>query len=78
MAAELWLVGYDPAERRVAVGRGENQGRNLPHRNIVTSLVKLGPADGRAHALPAARAGEARVLLLQAADTGPILDAVRL
>jgi hypothetical protein len=71
-------VGYDPAERRVAIGRGENRGRTLPHRNIVTSLVKLGPADGSARALPPAKAGEARVLLLQAAGTGPILDAVRL
>jgi hypothetical protein len=78
VAAELWLVGYDPTERQVAVKRGENGGRTLPHRNVVQTLVRLGPADGRELALPAAVAGQSRVLLLQASGTGPILDAVRL
>jgi hypothetical protein len=76
--AELWLVGYDPGIRLVSISAGENSGRKLPHRNIVTSLRRLGAADGRVLALPAAARGEARVVLLQAAGTGPILDAVRL
>jgi hypothetical protein len=78
VAAELWLVGYDPSERQVAISRGENGGRTLPHRNVVKSLVRLGAADGTQLAIPAAVAGEARVLLLQARGVGPILDAVRL
>ncbi len=76
--AELWLLGYDPASRLVAVGAGENSGRKLPHRNIVTSVQKLGPADGRVKALPPAAKGQSRVVLLQKAGTGPILDALRL
>ncbi len=76
--AELLLVGYDPRVRLVSISAGENEGRKLPHRNIVTRLLRLGAADGRLLALPPAVPGEARVVLLQAAGTGSILDAIKL
>ena len=39
--AEVWLVSYDPAERRVAVGRGDNRGEDVAHYNVVTQLTRL-------------------------------------
>jgi hypothetical protein len=79
-AADVWLVHYDPAERRVAVGRGENAGRTLAHRNIVTGLKRLGRWDGAALQLPlpSTPAGQAAVVLVQAGRGGPILNAARL
>jgi hypothetical protein len=78
--ADVWLVHYDPAERRVAVGRGENAGRTLAHRNIVTGLKRLGRWDGAAAQwpLPPTPAGQAAVVLVQAGRGGPILNAARL
>lgn len=78
--AELWLVRYDPRVQQVAVGRGENAGRTLPHRNIVTGITLLGTSDGGplGASLPAALPGEARALLLQASNSGQLLDARKL
>lgn len=78
--ADVWLVHYDPTERRVAVGRGENAGRTLAHRNIVTGLKRLGRWDGTAAQwpLPPTPAGQAAVVLVQAGRGGPILTAARL
>lgn len=41
-SANVWLVRYDPKTIHVGIRSGENDGRNLPHKNIVRSLVKLG------------------------------------
>ena len=53
--AEVWLVRYDPATREVAVKRGENAGRLLPHAHVVVDLVLLGRWRGEARALRSAR-----------------------
>ena len=76
--ADVWLVRYDPRVQQVAIKAGENGGRTLPHRNIVTALILLGKAGSGALTLPAAVPGEKRVLLLQEAGAGAVIDAVRL
>jgi hypothetical protein len=44
--ANVWLLRYDPRTHNVAIRSGENNGRTLPHKNIVRSLVKLGEWKG--------------------------------
>lgn len=78
--ATVWLVEYDPRAQAVAIGAGENGGRTLVHRNVVTGLVPLGRWQGKAVtiALPPARAGLRRAILVQQDRAGPILAAQRL
>ncbi len=75
---DIWLVSYDPRIQQVAVKAGENSGRTLPHRNIVTGLQLIGKSGSRPLKLPPAIPGQSRILLLQEPDAGPIIDAVRL
>ncbi len=77
---EVWLARYDPATRDVAVKRGENAGRLLPHVDIVVDLVLLGRWRGEAvrFDLPAKPDPRLRdAVLVQAAGTGAILAAVK-
>lgn len=77
---DVWLVRYDPSTIEVRVTRGENDGRTLPHRNIVKQLVRLGTWTGSAasFAVPAAPApGLQTAALVQVAHGGPILAAVK-
>ena len=76
--ADVWLALYDPRTLQVAVPRGENAGRTLPHRNVVKRLVRLGGWSGAAEtlALPASE-GLARAVIVQSRGTGPILAAAR-
>jgi hypothetical protein len=78
--AEVWLVRYDPRVQQVAVRRGENAGKTLPHRNIVKELIRLGPWTGQAasFALPATSDPNLKTaILVQARRGGPILAAVK-
>jgi hypothetical protein len=78
--ADVWLVRYDPDIVQVAIARGENAGRTLPHKNVVHELVKLGTWSGRqqTYAFPAAtRAGLRDAILLQQGPGGAILAAAR-
>jgi len=73
------LVRYDPNIIQVAIQRGENGGRTLPHRNVVREVARLGAWDGglRSYALPAAnRPGLKTAVLIQDGPGGPILAAV--
>ena len=78
--ADVWLVRYDPRIVQVAIKRGENGGRTLPHRNVVRELIRLGSWSG-AHAtfyLPAA--GDPAwnsAVLVQGVGGGPILAALK-
>jgi hypothetical protein len=79
--ATVWLVRYDPKARWVAIRAGENQGRKLPHRNVVRELVALGEWKGAAvsFTLPAAKeAGLSSAVLVQAGKGGPIVAARRI
>lgn len=79
--ASVWLVRYEPRTIEVRIGRGENEGRTLPHRNIVTGLWRLGDWDGRAasFAVPSPESeGEARAVLVQQGVGGPIIAATRI
>lgn len=79
--AIVWLVRYDPRVRNVKIGRGENGGRTLPHRNIVTALRQVGSWNGQpfTFAEPSYRnAGERSAVLVQAGVGGPIIAAAKL
>ncbi|HZZ34989.1 MAG TPA: DUF1223 domain-containing protein [Caulobacteraceae bacterium] len=78
--ADVWLVRYDPRVQQVAIKRGENGGRTLPHRNIVRELTRLGAWTGKAASfrLPAAPDPALKTaVLVQTTHGGPILGAIR-
>jgi len=79
--ATVWLVRYDPRVRNVNIGRGENAGRVLPHRNVVTGLRSLGIWKGEAAVFdqPAYRdANERSAILIQQGTGGRIIAAKRI
>jgi hypothetical protein len=74
--ADVWLVRYDPAAQSVQVKRGDNRGRTIVERNVVTELVRLGGWTGRskAYRLPKPSAeGLKTVVIVQGARGGRIL-----
>lgn len=76
-SATVWLVDYDPRNVPVQIRNGENGGRTLSHRNIVHKLTALGNwTGGAAHfTRPAAGAGLAQAVLVQAGKGGEIVAA---
>ena len=79
--AVVWLVRYDPRDLEVAIGRGENAGRKLPHRNIVKELVQLGAVNGGSASfdLPSASDPALRTaVMVQQGTGGPILSAAKM
>ena len=80
LAADVWLVRYDPRIVQVPIKRGENGGRTLPHRNVVRQLVHLGTWHGPAETLaipPLTDAGLKSAILVQQGPGGPILAAAK-
>ncbi|WP_240309343.1 MULTISPECIES: DUF1223 domain-containing protein [Sphingomonas] len=78
--ATVWLVRYDPRVRQVAITAGENGGRTLPHRNIVTELSDRGRWTGaplRLAVTPPADPAWKTAVLLQQGPGGPLLAARR-
>ena len=77
--ADVWLVRYDPRIVQVPIKAGENDGRTLPHRNVVRALTRLGGWTGAParFAFPAAGDGLATAILVQTPGAGPILAAAR-
>jgi hypothetical protein len=79
--ADIWLVRYDPRVQQVAVQRGENNGKTLPHRDVVRELTRLGGWNGAPVAfttMPPADPALRTAVLVQARNGGPILAAARL
>jgi len=80
-AADVWLIRYDPNIEQVPISRGENEGRTLPHRNVVKELTKLGGWSGgsQSFSIPqSAQAGLRDAVVLQQGPGGAILAAARL
>jgi hypothetical protein len=78
--ADIWLVRFDPRTVEVPIGRGENSGLTLPHRNVVKELVKLGKWTGQPETLPlpqSRQGGLKDAILLQEGRGGHILAAAR-
>ena len=78
--ADVWLVRYDPRVEQVAIRRGENAGRTLPHRNVVKQLTRLGAWTGAATRYPLPPAADPALktaILVQLPAGGPILAAAR-
>jgi hypothetical protein len=76
--ADIWLVRYDPRSIAVPIKAGENNGRTLPHRNIVREMVKLGRWQGGTASFtlpPAKLPGLATAALVQVGPGGPIIAA---
>jgi hypothetical protein len=76
--ATVWLVRYDPRVRNVSINRGENGGRTLPHRNIVTAMRAVGTWSGKPLTFdqPAYRDPHQRsAVLVQQGKGGPIIAA---
>ena len=76
----MWLVRYDPATREVAVKRGENAGRRLPHAQVVVDLVRLGRWRGESEGFDLPAKPDSRLVdavLVQTVGVGPILAAVK-
>lgn len=76
--ASVYLVRFDPRLVQVPIRAGENQGRTLPHRNVVKELIYLGRFSGgvREWTLPpAGEAGLRTALLVQKGRAGPVLAA---
>ena len=79
--ADVWLVRYDPRVQQVAIQRGENNGKTLPHRDVVRELTRLGGWNGAPTAFttpPPADPALRTAVLVQAKNGGPILAAARL
>jgi hypothetical protein len=77
--ADVVLVRYDPNIVQVPIRAGENDGKTLPHRNVVHDVIRLGAWDGSAHTyvLPASHDGLKSAVLVQAGPGGAILAAAR-
>ena len=80
VAIMVLLVRYDPRIIQVPIRRGENEGRTLPHRNVVRQLVALGKWTGGSQIFPlplSRQPGLDMAVLLQAGPGGRILAAAR-
>ena len=74
----VMLVRYDPNIVQVPIQRGENEGRTLPHKNVVREVAPLGAWNGARQTYilpPAGRSGLKTAVLVETAPGGAILAA---
>lgn len=74
------LIVYDPQNHTISIGRGENRGRNLPHRNIVKYLTVLGWWEGGKleFPLPDMNVGGLKAaIVVQKGRGGPVIAAAK-
>ena len=75
------LVRYDPNTVDVSIKRGENGGRNIPHRNIVYDVTSLGTWHGGSQTFSLPKSGNESLkmaVLVSAGRGGPVIGAARL
>lgn len=78
--ADIWLVRYDPRTIQVSIRAGENDGRTIPHRDVVRQLIRVGHWSGAAESLTlplVADTGLRQAVLIQSGRGGPILAAAK-
>ena len=78
--AEVWLVRYDPRVIEVAVKRGENAGRTLPHKNVVREMLLLGKWNGAAASFPLPHKSDpalAEAAIVQGLGAGAVIAAAK-
>ena len=78
--ALVLMARYDPRTVNIAIARGENGGREIPHRNVVRDVTSLGTWNGglQNFTLPMSKGdGLEAAILVQASAGGPILAAAR-
>jgi len=79
--ARVILVRFDPRTVLVPIRAGENEGRTLPQKDVVKSLVDLGPWTGHPARFDLPRLdqpGLKSAVLVQAGAGGPILSAAKI
>ncbi len=79
--AKVLLITYDPRERPVPIKAGENTGKTLPHRNIVTDLTVAGTWTGKPLSIDLPEATDPalrRAVLLQQGTGGKLIAAMKL
>ena len=78
--ADVWLARYQRGVTEVAVKRGENAGRTLPHANVVREMILVGHWSGAAERLALPAPGDSRLaeaVIVQTSGAGPILAAAK-
>jgi len=76
LAADVWLIRYDPRAVEVAVKAGDNRGETVVQRNVVRQINRLGPWRGKPSAfrLPAApEEGLKTVVVVQGPRGGRVI-----
>ncbi len=79
--ATIWLVRYDPRPRVVSIGRGENGGRTIVQRGVVTNLRAVAQWQGKQLSFeqpPYRDPQERTAVLVQQGRGGPIVAAARI
>ncbi|KAL9121101.1 MAG: hypothetical protein Q9187_002338 [Circinaria calcarea] len=74
------MVRYDPRTHNVSIPRGENAGRNIPHRNVVKDVTQLGSWRGGSQTFSLPKKGKdglEAAILVQAVPGGPVIGAAR-
>ena len=80
VAADVWLVRYDPGVRTVEITGGDNRGTVVTLRNVAREVVRLGAWRGARVTLkgpPATEKGLFTAVIVEGARGGPIIAAAK-